>query len=200
MVFIVFSFYSTCCSAGLNTPSPFSPRKSKRLLLVLFPRQLSSSARSKDIKLSSAMLQRNFYDAAKKMIKWSLKVCTKRFPKIGRHGQHRIQRCSVYMNKKQTILQIWKFWITSTMSWHWKLTCNFEVARKISGAWSTRQIQAHRAKDVDVMLQAEYWVLIQPAISRRGCLTRSKHIDHLSRVLGIDLNLTMYLITLADLG
>ena len=70
-----------------------------------------------------------FNDAEMRMIKWALEVCTKRFPKIGRHGHHKIQCCSVHfnhLNKKQTIPQILKYWITSTMSWHWKANCNVE--------------------------------------------------------------------------
>ena len=61
-----------------------------------------------------------------RMMKWALEVCTYRFPKIGRYRQHKIQLWSVHMNNKQTVLQIWKYWITSTMSWHWTLQqkCN----------------------------------------------------------------------------
>ena len=39
----------------------------------------------------------------------ALKMCTKWFPKIGRYGQHKIQRCIVHMIKKQTISKIWKY-------------------------------------------------------------------------------------------
>ena len=37
------------------------------------------------------------------------KMCTKQFPKIGRYGKHKIQRCIVHMIKKQTISKIWKY-------------------------------------------------------------------------------------------
>ena len=119
----------------------------------------------------STKLQREWSDQI------ALKMCTTRFPKIGRYRQHKIQRCSVHMNRKQKIPQIWKFWITWAMSWHWKANCNvenlsvcfllattqFEFVRfppkKFRGRVNP-QIQARRAKDVDVVLQAEYWVLI----------------------------------------
>ena len=48
----------------------------------------------------------------------TLKMCTKRFPKI--------QLCIVHMNTKQTNPKIWKYWITSTLSWHWNSNCNIE--------------------------------------------------------------------------
>ena len=74
--------------------------------------------------------ERVFNDAAMRMIKswWALEVCTKRLPKIGRYWQHKFSAAvfTVQMNKKQTIPQIWKYWITSTMSWHGKATCNVE--------------------------------------------------------------------------
>ena len=104
----------------------------------------------------STMLRREW---SKFIIKWSLEVCTIQFPKIGRYRHHNIQRCSIHLNKKQTIPQIWKYWITSTMSWHWKLKWNVEIPRvwlsmlpssnnkfefvrfppKHSGAWSSCQ-------------------------------------------------------------
>ena len=74
-------------------------------------------------------------DTAKEFItklqrEWSdqivLKICTKRFPKVGRYGQHKIQRCIVHMNKKQTIPKIWKYWIILTISWYWKAKCKIE--------------------------------------------------------------------------
>ena len=68
----------------------------------------------------STKLQREWSDQI------ALKMCTKLFPKIGRYGQHNIQRCIVHTNKKQTIPKIWKYWITSTMSWHWNANCNIE--------------------------------------------------------------------------
>ena len=92
----------------------------------------------KDIQLSSGICcEWVFNDAAKRIIKWALVVCTKYFPKIDRYGQHKIQRSSVHMSKKQTIPQIWKYWITSTMSWdswYCKSNCNVENPRKNSGA------------------------------------------------------------------
>ena len=68
----------------------------------------------------STKLQREWSDQI------ALKMCTTRFPKIGRYGQHKIQRCVVHVNKKQTIPKIWNYWITSTMSWHWNANFNIE--------------------------------------------------------------------------
>ena len=84
------------------------------------------------------------------------------------------------MNKKQTIPKIWKILEDLNMSWHRKANCNFEnpsvcflLARANSNlcvfcrkkikkfwGWVNPQIQARRAKDVDVVLHSEYWVLI----------------------------------------
>ena len=137
--------------------------------------------------------ERAFNDAAMRMIKSALVLGTKRFPKIGRLGQHKIQRCSVHMNKKQkqTIPQIWKYWITSTMSWHLKANCNvknpsvcFLLAHqfkfvsfppeKFEGRVNP-QIQARCAEDVDGVRQAEYWVklkLVCSSCSSTCCLCR----------------------------
>ena len=83
--------------------------------------------------------------------------------------------------RKHMIPEIWKYWMTSTMTWHWKENCNVEnsslcclLATKYSnmsdfcqnifrGRINPRfgpQIQARCAEDVDVVLQAEYWVMI----------------------------------------
>ena len=124
------------------------------------------------------------------MIK-ALEVCTNRFPKISRYSQHKIQRCSVHMNKKETFPQIWKYWITSTMSWHWKANCNvknpsvcFLLAHqfkfvsfppvKFQGRVNP-QIQARCAEDVDGARQAEYWVKLKrvcSSCSSTCCLCR----------------------------
>ena len=53
--------------------------------------------------------------------------------------------------------------------------------------WIQPNPVAHRM----LMLWAEYWVLIQPVISRQGCLTRSKYFDRGSWESDNDLNLTM---------
>ena len=71
----------------------------------------------------STKLQREWSDQI------ALKMCTKRFPKIGIYGQYKIQRCIVNVNKKQTIPKIQNYWITSTMEWHWKT--NLESWTKI---------------------------------------------------------------------
>ena len=77
----------------------------------------------KEIKLSSTMVQKSFQLCCKENDQIALEVSTKRFPKIGRYRHHKIQRC-IHMNKKKTILRIWKYWIPLTVSWHWKANCN----------------------------------------------------------------------------
>ena len=114
-----------------------------------------------------------FNDAAKTMIKLnSTEDCTKQFPKIGRYRKHKIQRCIVCMSKKQTIPQMWQYWITSTMSWHWNANCNIEnPSVHFLLAATDSSVCRKRIPGPD-----------QPPIpcpSRRGCSARA------SRVLGI---------------
>ena len=114
------------------------------------------------IKASSTILRKSFQRFCEendetKHWQTALKMWTKRFPKIGRQGQHKIQRCIVHMNQKQTIPKIWMYWITST-----------SILKSMLPSSKIR---------------------ICPFLAEKK-----------SRVLGVDLNLTMCIFTLAELA
>ena len=101
-------------------------------------------------------------DAAKRMIKWALNVCTKRFPNLA-DTQHKVHRCSVHMNKKQTTPNLevcdnskyvmaikveWKCWKSSgkfrglvnpLIAWHYS-SSEFEDSFYGSSLQETNQI------------------------------------------------------------
>ena len=112
----------------------------------------------KDIELSPTMLRKTLQRCCKENdhMTWSTGGVHKTVP----------ENWQILTTQIQTCPQIWKYWVALTMSWHRKSNCHMML--KIlgnSGGWSTPQIQACCAEDVDKALQAKCWVL-----------TRSKHI------------------------
>ena len=138
--------------------------------------QLLSCSSASTFSCHQRCCERVFNDAAKRMIKWALQDqwrCAhlhsaplhKTIPENWQILRDKLQHCSVHMDKKQRITQIWKYLITSTMSWHWKVNCNFENPSVCSfqqqqiricpfsaekNSTVNPQIQACPAEDVDV--------------------------------------------------
>ena len=122
------------------------------------------------------------------------------------------------ITQNSAIPKIWKYWITSTMSWHWDANCNIENP-------SVCFILATTYSNLSVFCQNKIPGQGQPSIkplseSLGMFCARKQTIGYWSspsflvedvwqdqdiliaraEILGIDLKITMYFYTLAELG
>ena len=126
------------------------------------------------------------------------------------------------MNKKHTTPQIWKYWTTFTMAWHWKTTCNVEnpgVCFLLTTINSNLSVSSQKRflGQVNPQNQAKpvacrgcwccacnqsigYWpspsFLVEDVDKTQAYSSREQSMG----IMMIDLNLKIYGFTLAELG